>query len=67
MTLNQSLDAAFKASAQVTGALALAIQRKTVTPRILVEQVERLKFATSRVEEAIALLPKRRHDDRSAH
>ncbi len=67
MSLQQSLDEAFKACAQATGTLALAMERKTITPRVLVEQVERLKFATNKVEEAIGFLPKWRQDDRSAH
>lgn len=67
MSLDKTLDEAFKACARVTGRLALAMERKSVTPRVLVEQVEQLKFATNRVEEAIALLPTRRQSDGSAH
>lgn len=66
MSLDKSLDAALKACAKVTGTLALAIERKTITPRVLVEQVEGLKFATNKVEEAIGFLPKRRQGGGSA-
>lgn len=55
-SLDRHLDAAFKACAQVTGALSMALTTRRVTPRLLLKQVEQLKFATNQVEEAIGKL-----------
>jgi hypothetical protein len=53
VSLRRHLEDAFKALAPVAGQLAIALETKRVTRRQLLEQVEQLKFATKKMEEAI--------------